>query len=61
DGLKARLALLGFEADIQVVESGGETWHRVRLGPYDSYRSANSIRNRLQRNEIQTLLMRVRQ
>lgn len=47
DKLKARLALLGFEASIQSVEVNRENWYRVRVGPYrnttEMYRSLNSL------------------
>jgi len=38
DELKARLALLGFEARIVRIETPKGTWHRVRLGPFASLR-----------------------
>ena len=36
EALRAKLALLGMSARIEVGESGGRTVHRVRLGPYAS-------------------------
>ncbi|AOE49080.1 SPOR domain-containing protein [Kangiella sediminilitoris] len=44
--MKAELAFIGFQASIL---SKGE-WHRVRLGPYNSKRTAESERHRLQDN-----------
>ncbi len=57
--LKARLALLGIEAGIQTVElAGGETWHRVRVGPLPAGERLNQIRARLERNAIDTILLK---
>src|SRR5215467_529461 len=36
DEIKAKLALLGFQAQVQPVTVNGRAWHRVRLGPYAS-------------------------
>jgi cell division protein FtsN len=36
DEIKAKLALLGFQAQVQPVTVNGKAWHRVRLGPYAS-------------------------
>lgn len=61
DNLKARLALLGFEAAIQTAEIADKgTWHRVRLGPYASLDELNKVRVALAQNNIQTSLVRVR-
>ena len=48
DRLKARLALLGIEANIQTVHiKNGETWHRVRVGPIKDIATLNRTRKRL--------------
>lgn len=36
DEAKAKLALVGFVAQVQPVTINGKTWHRVRVGPYAS-------------------------
>jgi len=60
DTLKARLALLGFEATIQTVTvNGSSTWHRVHLGPYSGQKELNKVRTRLWENKINTVPMRV--
>ena len=60
DNLKARLALLGIEAEIQtVVVREGDRWYRVRVGPYDSLRDLSQVRNRLNRNNIQFMVLRL--
>lgn len=61
DQLKATLALLGFEAEIQsVAVSDGETWHRVRLGPYTDLALLNEARIRLRENDIEALLLKIK-
>lgn len=61
DNLKARLALLGFEAAIQTAELPGKgLWHRVRLGPYTSLDELNKVRAALVQNEIKAQLVKVK-
>jgi cell division protein FtsN len=58
DRLKANLALLGIEAEIQKVNvNGGEVFHRVRSGPL-TRREANKLRNRLLKKNINSLVMK---
>lgn len=48
DRLKAKLALQGIEASIQTVTiNDGDTWHRVRVGPFSDIKTLNRIRKRL--------------
>ncbi len=56
--LKARLALLGVVARVQAVTVNESTWHRVRVGPVDSAREADDLRNLLADNDIDSLVMR---
>lgn len=56
--MKARLALLGNVANIQVVTVNEATWHRVRIGPVAGARRADEIRRVLQDNGIETLVMK---
>lgn len=59
--MKARLALLGIEADIEaVVINDRETWHRVRLGPFPSLAAMNPVRRELKRLDIDFILLKVR-
>jgi cell division protein FtsN len=58
--LKARLALLGVVSEIQVVDvTGGGTFHRVRSGPM-SGSEANRLRARLQKESINSLVMKLK-
>jgi len=59
DQLKARLALLGVVARVQSVTVNDATWHRVRVGPVNSAREADEMRNRLADNGIDSLVMKV--
>jgi len=60
DSLKAQMALLGIEADIDPVSSKGEQWLRVRVGPFTDKRELNKVRNRLHKNNINTMLVQIK-
>lgn len=60
DSLKAQMALLGIEADIDPVSSKGEQWLRVRVGPFTSKREMNKVRNRLHNNNLNTMLVQIK-
>ena len=58
--LKANLALLGLEAAIQTVSvDGRKTWHRVRIGPFSSLQEAYRVRDRLAREELEAIVLKV--
>ncbi len=56
--LKAQLALLGSMATVQKVTVNGQTWHRVRIGPFQGAREADEMRRMLSDNQIDTLVMK---
>jgi cell division protein FtsN len=56
--MKAQLALLGSVATVQSVTVNGETWHRVRIGPFEGARKADEMRRLLSDNQIDTLVMK---
>lgn len=56
--MKARLALLGISARVQSVTVNGTTWHRVRVGPVNGARQADTMRNQLANNGIESLVMK---
>jgi len=61
DKLKARLALMGVQAKIETVRIGSRaSWHRVRIGPSSDIEQLRKIRNQLQRNAINTVLLKTR-
>lgn len=57
EGLKARLAMLGLVAQIQTVNVDGETWNRVRLGPFTTAREADSARRQLRENGFDSIVL----
>ena len=60
DRLKARLALMGVEAEIQSVTiDGGGTWHRVRIGPLPDRSRVDRVRQRLEQEQVDSILLRV--
>lgn len=59
DELKARLALLGFEAPIVRIETPKGTWHRVRLGPFGSLRELDRVRHALQKHRIDAIALKI--
>ena len=62
DNLKARLALLGFEATIETSTMADKgTLHRVRVGPYTSVEELNRTRDTLKQNGVQTTLIKLRE
>jgi hypothetical protein len=61
DRLKAQLALLGVEAEIQKVSiNNRDTWHRVRSGPYRDIARVRELRSRLSQNQISSILIRLK-
>ena len=61
DNLKARLALLGVEANIETTTLPDKgVWHRVRVGPYTSVEELNRTRDTLKQNGVQTTLIKAR-
>ena len=47
DATKAKLALQGFVANVQPVVIKGETWYRVRLGPYRDAGNLEKVKQQL--------------
>jgi cell division protein FtsN len=61
DRMKARLALIGIEAQVQKVSiNNRETYHRVRSGPYQSQAELNRVRKLAKDNNISTLVIRLK-
>lgn len=60
DRLKAKLALVGLEANIQNVTIGKDKWHRVRIGPFKTLSDINETRERLAENNIKTIIIKYR-
>ncbi|HTT07565.1 MAG TPA: SPOR domain-containing protein [Gammaproteobacteria bacterium] len=61
DKAKANLALHGISADIQkVVVNGGDTWFRVRIGPFKDISEVQAMRAKLMDNGQDFMLLRVK-
>jgi len=58
DALKARLALQGLFARVEVSQIDGNTWHRVRLGPYASVSELEAAKRQLGDSGIQAIALR---
>lgn len=57
EALKARLAMLGMVARIQSVTVNGQSWHRVRLGPFETARAADSARRELSEHGFESIVL----
>jgi cell division protein FtsN len=61
DRLKAKLALIGIEADIQKVSiNNRDTYHRVRSGPYRTQSQLNAARRLAKDNNINSLVIKLK-
>jgi cell division protein FtsN len=59
DNLKAQLAMLGVEAEIQTTDIAGKgMFHRVRVGPLRAMDEVNSTRSLLTQNNIPATLVK---
>lgn len=58
--LRASLALQGMVAQVQPVNINGETWHRIRVGPFASRTEADAAQRQLHGAKINTLLLELR-
>ena len=60
DNLKAKLALMGMEANVVPANVAGKgVWYRVRLGPYTRVDEINRIRQQLTQNGVDVSLVKV--
>ena len=60
DRRKAQLALIGIEAKIQKVSIDENTFHRVRIGPVYDAGSAKEMQRRLSQEDIEALVIRLK-
>lgn len=61
DRLRASLALVGVESSIQVVRiSDTDSWHRVRVGPFENVEQANAQRGKLKQNNFNSILLQIK-
>lgn len=52
EGLKTHLQSLGIQARIEPAVEAGLSWHRVRIGPFDSEQQLLQVQNQLKINNI---------
>lgn len=57
DNLKANLAMMGLEANVQQVMVQDKTFFRLRLGPYPKIEDANKVRAELSKAGVDTALI----
>lgn len=57
DGLKAHLALLGFQAYLEAATVNGETWHRVRIGPFSDAASLQQVQQQLRQHNVDAIVL----
>lgn len=57
--MKARLALLGFEARVLLVPGKEAPLSKVQIGPYKALDELNNARARLTQNDIDTILVKI--
>ncbi|KAF0812309.1 Cell division protein FtsN [Andreprevotia sp. IGB-42] len=59
DNLKAKLALLGIEANIQSTDLADKgIWHRVRIGPFTSLTELEKTRGQLKSNGVDSTVVK---
>jgi cell division protein FtsN len=61
DNQKARLAILGFESNVEPTTLPDKgTWYRVRMGPYTKIDELNKVRQALAQNGIEANLVKMK-
>jgi cell division protein FtsN len=59
DRVRAKLALLGIESNVQKVSVENDTWYRIRIGPISKLDELNRKRQTLHKADVDVLLVRV--
>lgn len=61
DRMRAQLALVNIESHIQrVTINDSQTWYRVRVGPFQSARKMDKVRNRLREQSVDPIVLKVK-
>ena len=60
DSLKAQLALMGVETNIETVKVNTINWHRVRVGPSKDIDQLQTTQQRLRVKNMDSILLKVR-
>jgi cell division protein FtsN len=59
ESLRAKLALLGFEASVSDRQADTGTLHRVRIGPFGQLETMNRVRGKLSDNGVDVAVVRI--
>lgn len=59
DAMKARLAFMGVESNIQVIQSNGQKMYRVRVGPSTDEQHIKRIKKQLKAQNINTFVQKL--
>ncbi|MGR8934646.1 MAG: SPOR domain-containing protein [Gammaproteobacteria bacterium] len=57
--VKAQLALMGIQANIETAQNGSTTWNRVKIGPLSKMAKVDAIRSRLHSKGIDAVVMQL--
>ena len=61
DRFKAKLAIMGFETDVQTITiNGKDTRHRVRVGPFNNLTTLQQARSKLGKQGIDTYTVKIK-
>jgi cell division protein FtsN len=61
DRFKAKLAMMGFETDVQTITiNGKDTRHRVRVGPFHNLTTLQQARSKLGKQGIDTYTVKIK-
>jgi cell division protein FtsN len=58
ESARAKLALLGFEANLSDRATDTGVLHRVRIGPFNQVEAMNKVRSKLSENGIDVAVVR---
>lgn len=58
ESARAKLAMIGVEANVSDKASENGVLHRVRVGPFDSFDGMNKMRAKLSENSVETAVVR---
>ncbi|CAL60330.1 Conserved hypothetical protein, putative cell division protein [Herminiimonas arsenicoxydans] len=59
ESMKAKLALMGFEATVSERQAETGTLHRVRIGPFGQLETMNRVRTKLSDNGVDVAVVRI--
>jgi cell division protein FtsN len=59
ESLRAKLALLGFEAKVSDTQTDNGTLHRVRIGPFTQTEAMNRVRSKLSDSGVDVAVVRI--